>query len=147
MRILRYVLLGVLVVLAVAVVVGVVIFNRWTRGPLPQHTGEIVLASNTAGAQAVDISGLEGEVEIIRDNWGIPHIYASTTHDLFYAQGYVQAQDRWWQMEFSRHIGAGRIGELTGKNNSVLNNDVFIRKFGWYEAAERDYPTYDDESK
>jgi penicillin amidase len=149
MKILRYVLLGLLIVLAVVVLGGVVIFNRWTRGPLPQHTGEIVLTAGTqgTGAQTSGISGLGDTVEIIRDNWGIPHIYASNTHDLFFAQGYVQAQDRWWQMEFARHIGAGRIGELTGKNNSVLNNDVFIRKFGWYEAAERDYPTYDDESK
>src|SRR5258706_2176787 len=50
-------------------------------------------------------------------------------------------------MEFSRHIGAGRIEELTGKNKTVLNNDVFIRKFGWYEAAQRDWAIYDDDSK
>ncbi len=149
MRIVRIVLLVLVIVIAVVVVGGVVVFNKWTRGPLPQVDGEITLkaASMTVGAQSVDISGLQDRVEIIRDNWGIPHIYASNTHDLFFAQGYSQAQDRWWQMEFSRHIGAGRIEELTGKTKSVLNNDVFIRKFGWYEAAQRDYDASDDESK
>ncbi len=138
MRILRYVLLVVVIVIAVIVLGGVVIFNKWTHGPLPQHTGEIVLTSNTS-AQAAGGSGLQDTVQIIRDNWGIPHIYASNTHDLFFAQGYTQAQDRWWQMEFARHIGAGRIEELTGKTPVVLNNDIFIRKFGWYEAAQRDF--------
>jgi penicillin G amidase len=149
MRIIRILLLVVVIVVAIVAVGGVIIFNRWTRGPLPQLDGDITLKPETVsiGEQSVDISGLQDRVEIIRDNWGIPHIYASNTHDLFFAQGYSQAQDRWWQMEFSRHIGAGRIEELTGKNKAVLNNDIFIRKFGWYEAAQRDYAAADDDSK
>jgi penicillin G amidase len=146
MRIVRYVLLGLLIILAVAVLGGVIVFNKWTRGPLPRHSGEIVLASSTSD-QATNTSGLEGDVEVIRDNWGIPHIYAGSTHDLIFAQGYTHAQDRWWQMEFSRHIGSGSIQELTGANTSVMENDSFIRKLGWRTAAERDYTAYDAESK
>src|SRR5688572_618855 len=145
MRILRIVLLVLLLVIIVIAVGGFIVFNKWTQGPLPQQSGEITLASNTSGAQAA--SGLSDQVEIIRDNWGIPHIYASTPHDLFFGQGYAQAQDRWWQMEFWRHIGAGRIEELTGKRESVLGQDVFIRMIGWYRAAERDIAeVYDEET-
>lgn len=135
MRILRYLLLGLLLTLVIVVVGAGVIVTRWTQGPLPQHAGTLTLA------------GLDSEVEILRDTYGVPHIYASTTHDLLFAQGYAQAQDRWWQMEFWRHIGAGRIGELTGKNDSVFGNDLFIRTAGWSKSAERDYAALDDDSR
>jgi penicillin G amidase len=145
MRIVRIVLFVLVLVIAVVAIGGVIIFNKWTQGPLPKQSGEITLVSNTSGAQAA--SGLGDQVEIIRDNWGIPHIYANTSHDLFFGQGYAQAQDRWWQMEFWRHIGAGRIEELTGKRESVLGQDVFIRMIGWYRAAERDIAeVYDEET-
>src|ERR1041385_2975395 len=149
MKIVRNILLVILVILVLAVVGGVIVFNKWTRGPLPQADGQIVIKSQnmTVGEQAVGISGLTDKVEIIRDNWGIPQIYASNTHDLIFAQGYTQAQDRWWQMEFARHIGSGTIQELTGKNKNVMGQDVFIRTAGWRRAAEKDYAVYDDESK
>jgi len=135
MRILRYILLFLLVVVVVVAVGAGVTYNRWTQGPLPQHNGSLTVA------------GLNADVEVLRDTYGVPHIYASTTHDLFFAQGYTQAQDRWWQMEFWRHIGAGRIGELTGKTKSVLGSDLFIRSSGWYASAEDDYTALDDEAK
>ncbi|MBZ0282164.1 MAG: penicillin acylase family protein [Anaerolineae bacterium] len=145
MRILRIVLLVLVILIAVLAVGGAVIFNRWTRGPLPQTAGTITVTGGTVGTQA--FAGLENEVRVIRDNLGIPHIYASSPHDLFFAQGYTQAQDRWWQMEFSRHIGSGRIQELTGKNDDVMGQDVFIRTVGWRRAAEQDYASYDEEGK
>lgn len=149
MRILRNILLVLLVVVVIIVIGGVVIFNRWTRGPLPQHDGEIIIISGdkSVGAQTISISGLTDKVEIIRDSWGIPQIFASNTHDLMFAQGYTQAQDRWWQMEFSRHIGSGSIQELTGANEDVMGQDVFIRTVGWRRAAENDFTVYDDASK
>lgn len=135
MRILRYIVLFLLLVVVVVAVGAGVTINKWTQGPLPQHNGSLTVA------------GLDGQVEVLRDTYGVPHIYASTPHDLFFAQGYTQAQDRWWQMEFWRHIGAGRIGELTGKTNSVLSNDLFIRSAGWYASAEQDYEALDQEIK
>src|SRR5512134_3880384 len=60
----------------------------------------------------IQLEGLTSPVDIYRDAMGIPHIYASTQHDLFFAQGYIHAQDRFWQMDFWRHIGAGRIAEM-----------------------------------
>ncbi len=84
----------------------------------------------------VEVTGLESEATVVRDSWGIPHIYATTTHDLFFAQGYVHAQDRFWQMEFSRRIGAGRLAEILGE--SALGSDRFIRTVGWHRTAARE---------
>ena len=58
--------------------------------------------------------GLKEPVEVLRDEWGIPHIYAWNTHDLFFAQGFVTAQDRLWQMEMWRRWHEGRLAEIFG---------------------------------
>jgi penicillin amidase len=84
----------------------------------------------------IKLNGLEGPVDIYRDEMGIPHIYASTQHDLFFAQGYVHAQDRFWQMDVSRHIGSGRLSEMFGA--SQLDTDSFLRTMGWARVAEQE---------
>ncbi|NWG16924.1 MAG: penicillin acylase family protein [Chloroflexi bacterium] len=145
MKVLRIVLLVLVLVVALVLLGGFLVFNDWTRGPIPQTDGEITVAMPSAALAAAN-AGLKDTVEVIRDKWGIPHIYATSTYDLFFAQGYVQAQDRWWQMEFSRHIGSGSIQELTGKQDSVMSQDVFIRTVGWRRAAEGDLENYDEES-
>ena len=60
------------------------------------------------------VTGLQKPVEVIRDKWGIPHIYAHNVDDLFFAQGYVMAQDRLWQMEWWRRQREGRLAEILG---------------------------------
>jgi penicillin amidase len=60
------------------------------------------------------LRGLQAPVEVIRDEWGVPHIYADNDHDLFFAQGYVMAQDRLWQMEMWRRWHEGRLAEVFG---------------------------------
>lgn len=87
----------------------------------------------------LDVIGLNDTVEILRDAWGVPHIYASNTYDLFFAQGYTQAMDRWWQMEFSRATASGRIQELTGKNDGLMGTDAYLRTLGLRYVAEREY--------
>ncbi|MFQ5399817.1 MAG: penicillin acylase family protein [Anaerolineae bacterium] len=91
----------------------------------------------------VTLSGLQDQVEIVRDEYGIPHIYAQNQEDLFFAQGYVHAQDRFWQMEFWRHIGQGRISEITGE--AALNSDKFIRTMGWNRMAADTIAYYKEE--
>lgn len=93
----------------------------------------------------VHVAGLDAPVDIIRDTNGIPHIYASTTHDLFVAQGYVHAQDRFWQMDFWRHIGQGRLAELFGK--SQVESDTFLRSLGFTRLSELEFAALDDEAK
>ncbi len=80
------------------------------------------------------LKGLSHAVEIIRDRWGVPHIYAQTEHDLFFAQGYVQAQDRLFQMDGNRRLGGGRLSELVGTPG--LPTDRIARIFGWVRAGE-----------
>jgi penicillin amidase len=135
MRVLRIVLLALLALIGIALAIGLYLFQDITRGPLPVHDGTL------------QVSGLDAEVEILRDEYGVPNIYASTTHDLFFAQGFTQAQDRWWQMEFSRAIGDGRIQELTGANDEIMGNDLFIRTMGWRRTAERNVEAYSDETR
>lgn len=126
MKLLRSLLLGLIVLIVVILAVGALLYHQVTTAMLPTHDGEVKLA------------GLQDVVEIKRNEWGVPHIYANNPHDLFFAQGYTHAQDRWWQMEFFRATGDGRLQELTGANNALMSNDVFIRTIGWRRAAERD---------
>lgn len=73
----------------------------------------------------VTLSGLRDEVEVLRDPWGVPHIYARNLDDLFFAQGFVQAQDRLWQMEMYRRAGEGRLSEILGPD--ALRHDRLAR--------------------
>ena len=124
MRIVRR-LLGVVLVLLLVVVVAVVgLLGAITGRALPQTSGSL------------RAPGLQAEASIVRDVNGIAQIVADNPHDLFFAQGYAHAQDRFWQMEVWRHIGAGRLSELFGK--STLKTDEFIRTLGWRQAAQRD---------
>ncbi|WKZ49202.1 MAG: penicillin acylase family protein [Anaerolineales bacterium] len=92
----------------------------------------------------IQLEGLDGPVDIYRDHMGIPHIYATTAHDLFFAQGYVHAQDRFWQMDFWRHIGSGRLAEMF---SSQADTDAFLRTLGWRVTAEQEYAQLDTDSK
>ena len=76
--------------------------DRRARAALAQISGEIAL------------DGLVGAVEVIRDTWGVPHIYAGSVEDLFFAQGFVAAQDRLWQLDLWRRTTEGRLSEIAG---------------------------------
>lgn len=119
------ILLGVLMVL---VVVSAGIFLYISRRPFPKTSGTITL------------NGLQNEVTILRDEYGVPHIYAQNEADLLFAQGYIHAQDRFWQMEFWRHIGQGRVAEIVGE--AALDTDKFIRTIGWNRIAAETVQMY-----
>ncbi len=82
------------------------------------------------------LPGLQGKVEILRDRWGVPHIYAGEEHDLMFAQGFVHAQDRLWQMDFQRRLVAGRLSEVMGP--VTLPVDRWIRILGMRHVAEQE---------
>ena len=84
----------------------------------------------------LQLPGLTAVVDIYRDGSGIPQIYATTQHDLFFAQGYVHAQDRFWQMDFWRHLGAGRLSEMFGEEQ--IDTDRFLRTLGWQRVAQQE---------
>ncbi len=103
------------------------------RRPLPKIRGEERLP------------GLKGEVEMLRDGLGVPHLFANALQDLYFAQGYVHAQDRLWQMELNRRVAAGRLSELFGE--VTLEADRFLRRLGLRRAAEQDVPLLSEESR
>jgi penicillin amidase len=119
-RALKIVLLAVLVLAVSAVLLGAWMFRRaW-----PQVDGTL------------EVAGLTAPVEVVRDRWGVPHLFAANERDLFFAQGYVHAQDRLWQMHFNRTVASGRLSSLFGPG--PLDTDRYLRTIGLRRAAERD---------
>ncbi|MFF7992951.1 penicillin acylase family protein [Kitasatospora xanthocidica] len=88
---------------------------------------------------SVKVAGLSAPVDVKRDANGIPQLYADTSEDLFRAQGYVQAQDRFWEMDVRRHITAGRLSEMFG--DGQVDTDTFIRTMGWRQVAQKEFDT------
>ncbi|WP_369035181.1 MULTISPECIES: penicillin acylase family protein [Streptomyces] len=117
------------IVLVLAIIGGVAYGAFWSvstvRASFPQTKGSISL------------EGLSGPVDVKRDSYGIPQIYASSDEDLFMAQGYVQAQDRFYEMDVRRHMTSGRLSEMFGKGQ--VDNDEFLRTLGWDRVAKKEY--------
>jgi penicillin amidase len=92
-------------------------------------------ASQPAVDGTIRLGGVQAEVDIVRDAEGIPHIYAKSEQDAYFALGFVHAQDRLWQMEMNRRIAAGRMAEILGPN--AVDTDRFLRTLGVRRNAER----------
>ncbi len=84
--------------------------------------------------------GLKQNVEVIRDTWGVPHIYANNQHDLFFAQGFVTAQDRLFQMELWKRAGQGRLAEVVGE--SGVARDIVARLLRYRGSMDAEYTSY-----
>ncbi|MWB99548.1 penicillin acylase family protein [Agromyces sp. MMS17-SY077] len=129
MRSLVVVLAGLLAIAVLVVGVG-----WWSvQRAFPDYTGRVAVA------------GLDDTVTVARDASGIPTITATTDHDLFFTQGYVHAQDRFWEMDFRRHVTAGRLAELFGAGQ--VETDAFIRTLGWRQVAQAEYELLDESSR
>ena len=117
----------------VLIVVSIIAANVFLSRSLPQIEGEITIAA------------LQQPVKIIRDEKGVPHIFAENESDLYVAQGYIQAQDRLFQMDLSRRQASGMLSEVIGE--ATLNNDKYFRTLGLRRAAEASYEQYSEEAK
>ncbi|MFG2633413.1 penicillin acylase family protein [Streptomyces sp. NPDC048362] len=121
----------VVLVLVLAIIGGIAYGAYWSistvRASFPQTKGSITL------------QGLSGPVDVKRDGYGIPQIYASSDEDLFMAQGFVQAQDRFYEMDVRRHMTSGRLSEMFGQGQ--VKNDEFLRTLGWDRIAKQEYDT------
>ena len=104
--------------------------------PLREEARQVL--ARTAGT--MKLRGLEKPVTVIRDEWGIPHIYAETQADLFFAQGFVAAQDRLWQMDLWRRVGEGRLAEVVGKG--AVERDRFARLLRYRGDMEAEWKSY-----
>src|SRR3954463_8722339 len=110
------------------------LYVRWTiQRSYPQTSGRLT------------VKGLSKDVTVYRDQWGVPQIYADDADDLMRAQGYVHAQDRFWEMDFRRHVTAGRLSELFGPDQ--LATDAFLRTLGWRRVAEQEWNLLSPDSK
>jgi penicillin G amidase len=126
--------LGIIGIVLLLLVVVVASYGAWTvRRSFPQTSGELT------------VPGLTSSVDVLRDDRGIPHLYADDPADLFFAQGYVHAQDRFFEMDFRRHITSGRLSEMFGK--SGIDTDKFVRVSGWYRVAEKELPMLSAETR
>ena len=123
-------LAAALVLLMVVLLTTVAAF---VRRPVPVTDGEI------------ELPGLDAQVEVIRDDHGIPQIYADTDADLMRAQGFVAAQDRFFEMDVRRHVTAGRLSELFGEE--ALETDKYIRTMGWRRVAEEEWALLETETR
>lgn len=116
-------------VLFTVTMAGLVLGYLALRTSLPTIDGEIVLA------------GLDAEIEILREANGVPHIYAETEADAYFGLGFVHAQDRLFQIEMRRRLGAGRMSEILGRRS--VDIDHFFRTLGIYRAAKRGFAALD----
>ncbi len=109
---------------------------------------ELAARSRAALAQLagrIELVGLRKPVEVLRDEWGVAHIYAETTEDLFFTQGFVAAQDRLWQMEMWRRTGEGKLAEILGA--SALERDKFARLMRYRGDMQKEWQSYAPDAK
>ena len=118
LKLLLRLLIGLIIVIPIA---GFVLL----RSPLPNHSD--------------DVNGLplSDSVEVIRDERGVPHIYGTNVDDILFAQGYIHAQDRFWQLEFWSHLSTGRLASLIGEPG--IGADLLFRTYGFNRVAEKEY--------
>lgn len=119
-RVATYLAIGVALLLVGALVTVV----HLVRSPFPQTTGSI------------DVPGLSGPVDVVRDGAGIPQLYGDSVEDLMRAQGYVHAQERFFEMDVRRHATAGRLAEMFGED--AVESDEMVRTMGWRRVAEQE---------
>ena len=119
----KKVLLAAAILVAILLASGVLYLNWLKTRAVPDYTLE------------VDLERLEGEVTVLRDSLGIPHIYASSENDLYRTVGYVMAQDRLWQMDLMRRITTGRLSEVL--DPGLVDTDQLFRALNFSEKSER----------
>ena len=112
---------------------GAIFAYVYLRQSLPEIEGEI------------PTEGLGAAVEILRDRYGVPHIFARSQEDAHFALGFVHAQDRLWQIEMNRRIASGRLSEVVGR--AGLETDRFMRTLGVRRAAQANLPHLDAETR
>jgi penicillin amidase len=133
MRKMLRLLASLLVLAGAGVGLGVGLGYLYLRQSLPQLEAEI------------PVSGIGAAVEILRDRYGVPHIFAASERDAHFALGFVHAQDRLWQLEMNRRIGAGRLAEAIGPG--ALQTDRFMRALGVRRAAQANLPRLDEDAR
>lgn len=122
MKILKATLKVILAIIGVLLLAGIIIVSFLKKSGMAEYNGEKTLA------------GLNADAKVIRDERGVPHIYASNSHDLYFLTGYITAQERLWQMYLVRHATEGRLSELLKRD--MTETDYFLRALGMPEKSK-----------
>ncbi|MGD7043159.1 penicillin acylase family protein [Jeotgalibacillus proteolyticus] len=125
--------LGVMLLIGLVLLIGLFVLNSWMGKSEAVTEGEL------------SVSALDAGVTVTRDDNGVPHINAESDADLYRAQGFVQAQDRMFQMDLARRQASGRLAEVVGE--AAVETDRFFRTFSLRHAAEISYDGYGEEAK
>jgi penicillin G amidase len=133
MRVIRWVLAGLSILLLIVLVVAAGMFLWYRQASLPEQDGTLLVGT------------LSGPVRIVRDDAGVPSITAQSESDAQFALGFVHAQDRLWQIDFNRRVAQGRISELVGP--AGLDTDRFLRTLGVYARARQMAAELDPETR
>jgi penicillin amidase len=123
MKMLKRILIGVLLLLVLIAVAGFVFIRHISHRALPDYNADLPL------------NGLHAQVEVYRDSFAIPHVYAKDEHDLYMAVGYLLAEDRLWQMDMLRHVTEGRLSEIFGEK--YADTDLLLRALRFREKSEK----------
>ncbi len=118
------------------------------RGNRATGQNELAARARSVLAQtsgSIKLKGLQQPVKVLRDEWGVAHIYAETQDDLFFAQGFVAAQDRLWQMDLWRRQGEGKLAEILGPG--AVERDRFARLVRYRGDLKAEYESYAPDAK
>lgn len=125
-----------------ALLVALLLLPQFSYGQDLQTRAQNVLAQING---TIKIRGLNKPVNVMRDQWGIAHIYAETQDDLFFAQGFVAAQDRLWQLDLWRRTGEGKLAEILGPG--YIERDKFARLLRYRGDMKTEYESYAPDAK
>ncbi len=123
MKVFKRILTGVIILIILVLFAGYFLLTNIKKVAIPDYN------------KSVQISGLAGEVTILRDTFGIPHIFAENEKDLYRAVGFAMAQDRLWQMDLLRRVTQGRLSEILG--NKMAETDLLMRALRIQEKSEK----------
>jgi penicillin amidase len=120
-----------------------------TRSPRRRQTDSLNALARRVLAKIdgeIRLSGVRDEITVLRDEWGVPHIYASNTDDLFFAQGFVSAQDRLWQMDMWRRGKEGRLAEVLGPRAAAQDSVARLLRYRG-PMDDREWTSYHPEGR
>ncbi|MBI3006433.1 MAG: penicillin acylase family protein [Ignavibacteriales bacterium] len=126
-------LLGISATVFLIVLTAFILAYSLATRSFPETTGNHVIA------------GIQEPVEILRDSYGVPHVFAQSDRDAYFAVGFVQAQDRLWQMELIRRVGMGRLAEVLGE--PALKTDRLFRTLKIWKHAQHLAGSLDDDTR
>ena len=123
MKVLKHVLFSLLILFVLAAISGFIFIRHLSHRALPDYNADL------------QVKGLHAPVEVYRDRYAIPHVYAASEHDLYMAVGYLLAEDRLWQMDMLRHVTEGRLSEIFGED--YVDTDLLLRALRFRKKSEK----------